>query len=36
VSSLAIDNIGLLVTNDAQAGEGELGIVRDTALVFDG
>jgi imidazolonepropionase len=31
VSTLAIDNIGLLVTNDA-----ELGTVRDAALVFDG
>jgi imidazolonepropionase len=36
VSSLAIENIGLLVTNDPEAGEGPLGIVRDAALVFDG
>lgn len=36
MSSLAIDNIGLLVTNDPALGEGPLGIVRDAALVFDG
>jgi imidazolonepropionase len=36
MSSLAIDNIGLLVTNDPALGEGQLGIVRDAALVFDG
>jgi imidazolonepropionase len=35
MSSLAIDNIGLLVTNDAALGEGPLGIVRDAALVFE-
>src|SRR4051794_9873133 len=35
MSSLAIDNIGLLVTNDPALGEGPLGIVRDTALVFE-
>jgi imidazolonepropionase len=35
MTSLAIDNIGLLVTNDPELGEGPLGIVRDTALVFD-
>jgi imidazolonepropionase len=35
VSSLAIDNIGVLVTNDASLGEGTLGIVRDAALVFE-
>jgi imidazolonepropionase len=35
MSSLAIDNIGLLVTNDPQFGEGPLGIVRDAALVFE-
>jgi imidazolonepropionase len=35
MSSLAIDNIGLLVTNDPAAGEGPLGIVRDAALLFD-
>ncbi len=31
MSTLAIDNIGLLVTNDAA-----LGTIRDAALVFDG
>jgi imidazolonepropionase len=36
MSSLAIENIGLLVTNDASVGEGPLGIVRDAALVFEG
>jgi imidazolonepropionase len=36
MSSLAIENIGLLVTNDASLGEGPLGIVRDATLVFDG
>jgi imidazolonepropionase len=36
MSSLAIDNIGLLVTNDPSFGDGDLGIVRDAALVFDG
>jgi imidazolonepropionase len=36
MSSLAIDNIGLLVTNDPDTGEGPIGIVRDAALVFDG
>jgi imidazolonepropionase len=36
VSSLAIDNIGLLVTNDPALGEGDLGIMRDVALVLDG
>jgi imidazolonepropionase len=35
MSSLAIDNIGLLVTNDPELGEGSLGIVRDAALIFD-
>jgi imidazolonepropionase len=34
--SLAIDNIGLLVTNDPASGEGPLGIARDAALVLDG
>jgi imidazolonepropionase len=33
--SLAIDNIGQLVTNDPGAGEGPLGIVRDAALVAE-
>jgi imidazolonepropionase len=36
MSSLAIDNIGLLVTNEPSLGEGTLGIVRDAAVVFDG
>jgi imidazolonepropionase len=36
MSTLAIENIGLLVTNDETLGEGPLGIVRDAALVFDG
>ena len=36
MSSLAIDNIGLLVTNDPALGDGALGIVRDAALVLDG
>ncbi len=34
--SLVIDNIGLLVTNDPERGEGPLGIVRDAALVTEG
>ena len=33
MSSLAIDRIGLLVTNDPELGEGPLGVVRDAALV---
>jgi imidazolonepropionase len=36
MSTLAIDNIGLLVTNDPALGDGPLGIVRDAALVLDG
>ena len=36
MSSLAIENIGLLVTNDPSAGDGPLGIVRDASLVFEG
>jgi imidazolonepropionase len=36
VSALVVDNIGLLVTNDPELGEGFLGIVRDAALVIDG
>jgi len=36
MSSLVIDNIGLLVTNAPELGEGPLGIVRDAALVTDG
>jgi len=34
VSTLAIDNIGLLVTNEPALGEGPLGIVRDASLVL--
>jgi imidazolonepropionase len=36
VSTIAIDNIGLLVTNDPELGEGPLGIVRDASLVLGG
>jgi imidazolonepropionase len=36
MSSLAIENIGLLVTNDPSLGEGPLGILRDASLVFEG
>src|SRR5439155_4792551 len=36
VSTLVLDDIGLLVTNDAELGEGPLGIVRDAALVIAG
>jgi imidazolonepropionase len=36
VSTLAIDNIGLLVTMDQALGEGMLGITRDAALVLEG
>jgi imidazolonepropionase len=35
MSSLAIDNIGLLVTNDPALGDGPLGTVRDASLVFE-
>ena len=35
MSSLVIDNIGQLVTNDPELGEGPLGIVRDAAVVID-
>jgi imidazolonepropionase len=34
--TLALDDIGLLVTNDPALGEGPLGIVRNAALVVDG
>jgi len=34
--TLALDNIGLLATNDPAVGEGPLGLVQDAALVFDG
>ena len=36
MSTLVIDNIGLLVTCEPSLGEGPLGIVRDAALVIDG
>ncbi len=36
MSSLTIDNIGLLVTNDPALGDGPLGTVRDASLVFEG
>jgi imidazolonepropionase len=35
VSSLVIDDIGLLVTNDAELGDGPLGTVRDAAVVVE-
>ena len=35
MSALVIDNIGLLVTNDPELGEGPLGLVRDASLVFE-
>jgi imidazolonepropionase len=35
MSTLVIDRIGLLVTNDPALGEGPLGILRDAALVFE-
>jgi imidazolonepropionase len=35
MSSLAIENIGLLVTNDSSLGEGPLGVVRNATLVFE-
>jgi imidazolonepropionase len=34
--TLALDDIGVLVTNDPALGEGPLGIVRNAALVVDG
>jgi imidazolonepropionase len=36
MSTLAIENIGLLVTNDPSLGEGPLGVLRDATLVFEG
>lgn len=36
MTTLAIDNIGLLVTCDPSLGEGPLGVVRDASLVLDG
>ncbi|MDX6585921.1 MAG: imidazolonepropionase [Solirubrobacterales bacterium] len=35
MSALVIDDIGLLVTNDPELGEGPLGVVRDAALVLE-
>ncbi len=35
MSSIAIDDIGLLVTNDPEAGEGPLGILRNASLVME-
>jgi imidazolonepropionase len=35
MSSLAIDNVGLLVTGDPALGDGPLGELRDTAVVFE-
>jgi len=35
VSTLAIDNVSLLVTNDPSLGDGPLGLVRDAAVVFE-
>ena len=35
MSTLVVDNIGLLVTNDPALGEGPLGLVRDAALVIE-
>ncbi|HEY7632845.1 MAG TPA: imidazolonepropionase [Thermoleophilaceae bacterium] len=36
MSTLAIDNIGLLVTNDPSLGDGPLGVVLGASLVLDG
>ena len=36
MSGLVFDNIGTLVTNDPQLGEGPLGLLRDAALVVEG
>jgi imidazolonepropionase len=36
VTTLAIDNIGLLVTGEPSLGEGPLGLLRDAAVVIDG
>jgi imidazolonepropionase len=35
VSALVVDDIGLLVTNAPELGEGQLGILRDAALVIE-
>jgi imidazolonepropionase len=34
--TLALDNVGVLATNDPAVGKGQLGLVRDAALVFEG
>jgi hypothetical protein len=36
VSTLVVDRIGLLVTNDPALGDGPLGLVRDAAVVVEG
>ena len=36
MTTLVVDHIGQLVTNDPELGEGPLGVVRDAALVFEG
>ena len=36
MSALVVDDIGLLVTNSPELGEGPLGLVPDAALVIDG
>ena len=35
MSATVVDNIGLLVTNDPELGDGPLGLVRDAALVIE-
>jgi imidazolonepropionase len=35
MTSLAIDNVGLLITNDPALGDGPLGELRDAAVVFE-
>ena len=35
MTALVVDDIGLLVTNDASLGDGPLGLVRDAALVIE-
>ncbi len=35
MTAFALENIGLLVTNDPEAGEGPLGLLRDAAVVFE-
>ena len=36
MTTTVLDDIGLLVTNDPNVGEGPLGIIRDAAVVFEG